>query len=499
MVDVSLQNNSVSINVSSSGNSASIKATPDTALFYSEKSREWAISNRIVDNEDYSSKYYAEQSKASAQVASNVKTETQELVDGFDNKVQIAKDEALTNIETSKAEAIERLKQSSTALTQSQITNCLLEVPQNIKLELNDGVLTLKAGSKVIVPNGKDSNGNNVFNEVVIDNDLTLNPTSLSTNTRAIFIKPTKKTIHLGVLSYCKSGTTPEQGYYYHTGENKMYVDTVLAEGLSFPLMYGEWVKDAGYSSIDQVFNGMGYIGSTIWVDKGVKVLIPTGRNEDGSLKNIEYVKPSVSTTQVTEKNRQVAVFMSNTGIVSKWGSDNRNVTQYKTRPAIPEKTYVKAYIEDENVWWYADNTAQWITKQYIVPIFYVYTDANAIIQSASFNQPFRAVDYSDKSEVSSWSMPSNRYIGLTLGANDSTYTAPANGYYVIWSQSSAVGQHIDLYNTTTYLRLQCASVTSGQYVIGNIEVKKGDVVKINYKVPNTTTVFRFIYAQGEV
>ena len=58
MVDVSSQNNSVSINVSSSGNSASIKATPDTALFYSEKSREWAISNRIVDGVDYSSKYY---------------------------------------------------------------------------------------------------------------------------------------------------------------------------------------------------------------------------------------------------------------------------------------------------------------------------------------------------------------------------------------------------------------------------------------------------------
>ena len=43
--------------------------------------------------------------------------------------------------------------------SKSQITNCLLEVPQRIKLELNDGVLTLKAGSQVIVPNGFEADG----------------------------------------------------------------------------------------------------------------------------------------------------------------------------------------------------------------------------------------------------------------------------------------------------------------------------------------------------
>ena len=34
------------------------------------------------------------------------------------------------------------------------ITNCITEIPQDIKLELNNGILTLKAGSKVYVPNG---------------------------------------------------------------------------------------------------------------------------------------------------------------------------------------------------------------------------------------------------------------------------------------------------------------------------------------------------------
>lgn len=43
-------------------------------------------------------------------------------------------------------------------LNTSQITNCITEIPQDIKLELKDGVLTLKAGSKVYVPNGFEAN-----------------------------------------------------------------------------------------------------------------------------------------------------------------------------------------------------------------------------------------------------------------------------------------------------------------------------------------------------
>ena len=38
--------------------------------------------------------------------------------------------------------------------TYGQITNCLTKIPQDIKLELNNGTITLKAGSKVYNGNG---------------------------------------------------------------------------------------------------------------------------------------------------------------------------------------------------------------------------------------------------------------------------------------------------------------------------------------------------------
>ena len=39
-----------------------------------------------------------------------------------------------------------------TTLMNTKVSNCITNIPQDIKLELNNGVLTLKAGSKVYVP-----------------------------------------------------------------------------------------------------------------------------------------------------------------------------------------------------------------------------------------------------------------------------------------------------------------------------------------------------------
>ena len=75
MVDISSQNNKINVTVSSSGNTANTNVTPDYAQYYSEKSKEWAISNRIVDNTDYSSKYYANESKKQADISTAKATE----------------------------------------------------------------------------------------------------------------------------------------------------------------------------------------------------------------------------------------------------------------------------------------------------------------------------------------------------------------------------------------------------------------------------------------
>lgn len=98
MVDISSQNNKINITVSSSGNTANTKVTPDYAQYYSEKSKEWAISDRIVDNIDYSSKHYANESKKQADISTTKATEVVESGNTSVSNIESARDNAITDI-----------------------------------------------------------------------------------------------------------------------------------------------------------------------------------------------------------------------------------------------------------------------------------------------------------------------------------------------------------------------------------------------------------------
>lgn len=182
-------------------------------------------------------------------------------------------------------------------LNKSQITNCLLEVPQNVKLELNEGVLTLKAGSKVTIPNGAG-----VFEEVTISQDIGI---SSGAGQKLLMVASSGTGVTSVDLSKAVSGTTDSLvGTTYHAWYDTTN-NVVLRYGAnantpssrcSFPIAIVTFIDSTTISSIDQIFNGMGYIGSTIWVDKGVKGLIPWGRRTDGSLNNVEITTQNILT-----------------------------------------------------------------------------------------------------------------------------------------------------------------------------------------------------------
>ena len=98
MVDISSQNNKINVTVSSTGNTANTNVTPDYAQYYSEKSKEWAISNRIVDNIDYSSKYYANESKKQADISTAKTTEVIESGNTAVTNIESARDNAIIDI-----------------------------------------------------------------------------------------------------------------------------------------------------------------------------------------------------------------------------------------------------------------------------------------------------------------------------------------------------------------------------------------------------------------
>ena len=101
------------------------------------------------------------------------------------------------------------------------------------------------------------------------------------------------------------------------------------------------------------------------------------------------------------------------------------------------------------------------------------------------------------KSTIAHQSMPSNSYTDLTLGADGSSYTAPADGYLYLARTSSASGQRVKFTNTSA-ANMAVSTWSSGTQNLEIImPVSKSDVVYVYYNAGGATNQFRFIYANG--
>ena len=216
-------------------------------------------------------------------------------------------------------------------LATNKITNCITEIPQDIKLELNNGTLTLKAGSKVY--NGDGTSYTNA-------SDISVTPSWGTYSGLFVFplisgssivgcdaIRPSL--VFSGDTSPTFSGnyaywfdTTTKKVKYTNNGGSSWY------ENRALPLFLAT-SSNGVLTSIDQVFNGFGYIGSTVFALPGVKGLISIGRNADGSLKStlLSYTVVKVATA-TGNNNGNRSILFDNGGIVfagNEWYYDEQS------------------------------------------------------------------------------------------------------------------------------------------------------------------------------
>ena len=367
--------------------------------------------------------------------------------------------------------------------------------------DITTQALVLKAGSKLYVPNGSG-----VFNTVTIASDITIS--GLNVNTQyMLFTNTTGTFLFAEYLSSCSSGTSMPAGTWktwYDTTNNKVKrigntAGTVLYEG-SFPIAMFT-VSSGAISSIDQIFNGIGYIGSTIFALPGIKGLIPNGRNADGSLKNtfVAFSAVNVMTMADWMPNRRNCTL----NIFSNASIGGMDVTQDNWGSVLklsdlPRGSYYGCwYCEEDNLMHFFDNSAnESITTRMFAGSFD--TDSNNKITRFNTKTEFHAVDYSDTEFIANQAMPSDNYINLTLGASGTSYIAPADGYIHFAKNATAANQRVKLFASITQMAV--ASWSTGAY---NTEVllpvSKGETVNITYTADGTTNYFRFTYANGAV
>ena len=387
------------------------------------------------------------------------------------------------------------------ALKTNQITNCLLEVPQRIKYTLEDGTLTIKAGSVVIVPYGTENRtsefpvGSTFINDnfkvydtqfedgkffvwAELVNDAFGSGAGTAVD-RPIFVRIDENVVHgfVNVGSSTENYTGNQNYMLYNTDENVMKLyDTGKLTNWLYSLPLGVVTGNGTYlfNSIKQVFNGMGYIGSTMWVDKGVKGLIPNGRNENGTLNNIEFTTSKISTTQSSSTGNLGGYLNINSeGAISLWAKNTSTGARYYD--------YNKNFFYGNDSWHSLCTIAELIIS-------------NGAIDTFSPKMGVNILSYTDKRAICSWGMPSDKYIDLTLGATGSTYTAPANGWALIGAKSTATNQHLTI---ASGMNSRLYSSANGQVFRTYIPVNQGDNFTIAYTM--AVDVFKFFYAEGEV
>ena len=375
------------------------------------------------------------------------------------------------------------------AVDYKNLTDCILEMPQKFSLEINSNSnLVLKAGSKVYIPNGFESDGTTMKFDVV-----SLSTDAISANAYDFFFYSLSDgyLYSLPATNIYSGGTAPSAYdfmFWYDTTNNVIkYTNnhgSSWASGFSFPVCLGTSSNGTVVSSIDQVFNGIGYIGSTLFALPGIKFLIPDGLNTDGSLKTNLQTTSSVRirTMEDTRTYQKVGIGLYAEGYAALWGlfiyglrlgRDNRNYDIY-SGSAYPTCNVCSCTLTNGRI-------------------------SNLVVKT-----PFHAVGYSDSSTITNWAMPSDRLVSLSVGASGTAYTAPANGFFFLRGNSSTASNVrciVGLFRSVGSVYMgNYNSVYSGASVFGLytfLPAKRRDEVHISY-VNTTDLSLHFVYAEGE-
>lgn len=348
--------NTVATNISSvntaASNMAAIKAAPTAASNAAKSATNAANSARISAN----SAIWAE--GTDAQVA------------------------ALGGVHSSKGWAEQSTSVNISLTNTPYTTNRILEIPQDIKLELNNGTLTLKAGSKVYLPNGFEADGTTPkFDEVVIANDV-IQTNGFNTQHFMSYQPSLNNFSHFiqgyNLFSEATDPTgVPTTACNYNTALNKMRFTGDGGSSWSdvdYSLPFAISTSNSSqYTSIDQVFNGFGYIGSTVFALPGVKVQIPNGRNEDGTCKAILTTLASVKTQTFTNAAQRGWYLQPN-------GASSGNSPVYSDTQ--PSQNYIRWFSQKNNQWYDTHSSPELNSKTYVLPLAVFNTDSTGKIAS---------------------------------------------------------------------------------------------------------------------
>lgn len=221
-------------------------------------------------------------------------------------------------------------------LNKTQLTNCVLEVPHNIDIQLDKTtqVLNWSTESIAIFPDGFEADGTTKKFLYKSGKALTLNVSNFSHTSGLLgigMIENILNNIEVFPLNLIVSSDTMPGGsgtsssyYWYDTANNMCYIvqGGAIQRRASLPIAhFTGGGTGVGITNIDTVFNGAGFMDQIVWVDKDLKVLISNGKNADDTNKNKEYTTEKLCMSDETGKSsRHLFLNLQHDKLVATWG-----------------------------------------------------------------------------------------------------------------------------------------------------------------------------------
>ena len=452
--------------------------------------------------------------------------------------------EAWDEVDDKVNDGLAALAGASNALTQNQITNCLLEVPQRVKLTFdNDQGLVLHAGSEVIVPYGKGTptmqigdalnggvisdvqvvgNDNKIFYYITYNSDIVLGKTiGTGGNTYWLYVTP-EGTISGDVADDIYSQAAQPTGIsesviWYDTTNN--YVKVTLNTGSSWTqgnsLLIGRLNRTGTgtITSVRDIYNGVGVIGSNFWVDKDVVYCTPAGRNPDGSLKNnIGRINNfTIYSSSVSGTNRFLFLnpFESQNNSANHqgvfWDIENYFISEdllYQKRAIARGSQYGILYRPSENLfYWSSIQNPNWT----VFPEGLVFlgslghdstrgndSDGYPVISFGTRQAlPFKALNYYDRLYIGNLSSI-GAFINVAFGASGTQYIAPFDGWFYAQKVSGISGGYIQCVNETKNFFDESKAWDSNTTLAASVPVSNGDLCTLNYTATGGRAYLRF-------
>lgn len=372
------------------------------------------------------------------------------------------------------------------ALDITNISNCVTNIPQDIIAEFNVSTktLTIKAGSKLYIPNGFEIDGTTPhFDTITFATDQTLTNSFNGAYTNILICWDSVNNMFRQSPTHDSGSTdhntTVGNRLWYDTDTNKIKYyaannTTVTSDSVSLPVCRMESIGSGnGFKRILNVFNGFGYIGCSTFVLPGVKGLAPNGRNADGTYKNTEITVSSVKLHQIGYANNSRLCFLSSDWLFS------YGVYKYFESDTLPEisGTYATWYDTEHNLMFQTtDGGATW-SQASIIYMGALYKVANNVVTNINIKDEFKAVDYSDKHAITDLLMP-DYTAGIEVQnaiATSGSYKAPSNGQFVL---DILAGTNTTTFKINNINVAQQKASTGGVYnATYNVFVKYGDSI----------------------